>query len=860
MASHAPPAPAGLTAGEAAARLAADGPNVLPTQRPPSQLRLFAAQMVHFFALMLWAAGALAFVAGLPELGVAIFVVIVINGVFAFVQEHRAERAAAKLRDLIPRRARVVRDGLPTEISSEELVVGDLVLLESGDRISADLIAVTAHSLSIDTSTLTGESVPESAEDGDAVLAGTFVVEGDGTAVVTATAGATRLAGIAQLTQASTRPPGPLAAELRRVVQVIAALAVGVGTTFFALALALGTDPNDGFIFAIGVTVALVPEGLLPTVTLSLALGAQRMAERNALVRRLEAVETLGSTTCICTDKTGTLTQNEMAVIEVWTPAGAARVHGRGYEPEGTVEADDALLPALRDLAVTAVRCSTGRAVLEDGRWIAHGDPMEAALDAFAKRLGVEGPAHAHADGFAHRFPFDPRRRRMSLSRGDRVLTKGAPDAVLPLCDPAVAARAAEVVDELAARGLRLLAIAARPVAPDEPPPATAEDAERDLDLLGLVGLEDPPRPEAQEAIAGARAAGVHILMITGDHPQTALAIAREVGLTDGGAAVLGADLPDDQDELGALLDHDGLVVARVSPEQKLRIARALRARGHVVAMTGDGVNDGPALQEADIGIAMGRSGTDVAREAADLVLLDDNFATIVDAIAQGRATFLNIRRFLTYHLSANVAELTPFLVWALSTGNIPLALGVLQVICIDLVTDIAPSAALGAEPPSPRVLEGPPPRGRLLNRSVLRRGFGVLGPTLAVVSMAAFGATLVAAGWRPGAQAPESDTLLAASGAAFAAVVIGQAANAFACRSSVTVPWRLDRPRNPLLLGAVASMFVVLAILLFVPPLADLLEQAPPTLLGAAVALLAAPAVLLADAADKARRATASA
>ncbi|UUY03904.1 cation-transporting P-type ATPase [Svornostia abyssi] len=860
MASHAPPAPAGLTAAEAATRLAADGPNVLPTQRPPSQLRLFAAQMVHFFALMLWTAGALAFVAGLPELGVAIFVVIVINGVFAFVQEHRAERAAAKLRDLIPRRARVVRDGLPTEISSEELVVGDLVLLESGDRISADLSAVTAHSLSIDTSTLTGESVPESADDGDAVLAGTFVVEGDGTAVVTATAGATRLAGIAQLTQASTRPPGPLAAELRRVVQVIAALAVGVGTTFFALALALGTDPNDGFIFAIGVTVALVPEGLLPTVTLSLALGAQRMAERNALVRRLEAVETLGSTTCICTDKTGTLTQNEMAVIEVWTPAGAARVRGRGYEPEGTVEADDALLPALRDLAVTAVRCSTGRAVLEDGRWIAHGDPMEAALDAFAKRLGVEGPAHAHADGFAHRFPFDPRRRRMSLSRGDRVLTKGAPDAVLPLCDPAVAARAAEVVDELAARGLRLLAIAARPIAPDETPPATAEDAERDLDLLGLVGLEDPPRPEAQEAIAGARAAGVHILMITGDHPQTAVAIAREVGLTDGGAAVLGADLPDGEGELGALLDHDGLVVARVSPEQKLRIARALRARGHVVAMTGDGVNDGPALQEADIGIAMGRSGTDVAREAADLVLLDDNFATIVDAIAQGRATFLNIRRFLTYHLSANVAELTPFLVWALSTGNIPLALGVLQVICIDLVTDIAPSAALGAEPPSPRVLEGPPPRGRLLNRSVLRRGFGVLGPTLAIVSMAAFGATLVAAGWRPGAKAPDGDTLLAASGAAFAAVVIGQAANAFACRSSVTVPWRLDRPRNPLLLGAVASMFVVLAILLFVPPLADLLEQAPPTLLGAAVALLAAPAVLLADAADKARRATASA
>lgn len=846
----------GLTAAAAAARLAADGPNVLPTKRPPSQLRRLAAQMVHFFALMLWGAGALAFAAGLPALGVAIFVVIVINGVFAFVQEHRAERAAARLLDLLPRRARVVRDGLPQEVDSEELVVDDLVLLESGDRISADLQALTAHGLTVDTSTLTGESVPESVGAGGAILAGTFVVEGDGTAVVTATGGRTRLAGIAELTQASTRPPGPLAAELHRVVRVIAAIAVAVGTVFFGVSLLLGTDPSDGFIFAIGVTVALVPEGLLPTVTLSLAVGAQRMAERNALVRRLESVETLGSTTFICTDKTGTLTQNEMAVVEVWTPEGRAQVRGRGYEPDGEVDADDALLPALRELAITAVRCSTGRAVIEDGRWIAHGDPMEAALDAFAKRLDVEGPAHAHADGAAHRFAFDPRRRRMSLSLHDRVLTKGAPDAVLPLCDPAIAARAHDVVDDLAARGLRMLAIATRPLAAGEAPPATAEDAERDLVLLGLVGLEDPPRPEAAEAIAGARAAGVQIAMITGDHPQTALAIAREVGLTDGGVPVLGSDLPDDEEELGALLDRDGVVIARVSPEQKLRIARALRRRGHVIAMTGDGVNDGPALQEADIGIAMGRSGTDVAREAADLVLLDDNFATIVDAIAQGRATFLNIRRFLTYHLTDNVAELTPFLVWALTAGNIPLALGVLQVLALDIGTDLAPAAALGAEPPGRRVLSGPPVSGRLLNRSVLRRAFGVLGPTEALVEMTAFGVTLLAAGWRPGQGAPDGDALLAASGAAFSAVVIGQAANAFACRSSVQVPWRLDRPRNPLLIAAVGTMFAALALFLLVPPLADLLEHAPPTLLGGAVALLAAPAVLLADAADKARRA----
>lgn len=859
MAAHAPPATAGLTSADAAARLAADGPNVLPSPRPPSHLRSLAAQLVNAFALMLWAASVLAFVGGLAELGVAIIVVILVNGAFSYVQEYRAGRAAARLRDLVPRRARVVRDGLPVEIDSVDLVVGDLVMLESGDRISADLRALTTHGLAVDTSTLTGESVPESPDGGEPVLAGTFVVEGDGTAVVTATAGRTRLAGIAELTRSATRGTGPLAAELNRVVRRIGAIAVSVGTLFFGLALLLGTDPQDGFLFAIGVTVALIPAGLMPTVTLSLAIGAQRMAEHDALVRRLESVETLGSTTCICTDKTGTLTQNEMAVVEVWTPSGRARVRGRGYEPDGDIDADDALVPALQDLAVTAVRCSTGRAVLEDGRWIAHGDPMEAALDAFARRLGVEGPAHAHADGFAHRFPFDPRRRRMSLVLGDRVLTKGAPDAVLPLCDPATAARASEVVDELAVRGLRMLAIAARPLAAAEAPPASAEDAERDLELLGLVGLEDPPRPEAAEALAGARTAGVHILMVTGDHPQTALAIAREVGLTDGGDVVLGGDLPTDEDELGALLDRDGLVVARVSPEQKLRIASALRARGHVVAMTGDGVNDGPALQEADIGIAMGRSGTDVAREAADLVLLDDNFETIVAAIAQGRATFLNIRRFLTYHLSDNVAELTPFVVWALSGGNIPLAIGVLQVLCLDIGTDIAPASALGAEPPGRRAFTGPPVSGRLLDRLVLRRAFGVLGPVESFVEMAAFGVTLAAAGWRPG-ETPDTDLLLAASGAAFTAVVIGQAANAFACRSSTTVPWRLTRPRNGLLIGAVAMMFVLLAFFVFVPPVADVIGQAPPTLLGWAVALLAAPAVLLADAADKARRARRSA
>jgi magnesium-transporting ATPase (P-type) len=358
----------GLSTTEAAARLERDGPNALPVTPPPPAWRLLAGQMVHFFALLLWGAGILAFAARMPELGVAIFAVVVINGLFAFAQEYRAERAAERLRDLLPRRATVMRDGKSVEIDASELVVGDVVLLSSGDRISADLRVVEAHTLSIDTSTLTGESVPVTVEAGEEAFAGTFVVEGEGLAVVTTTGSATRLAGIAQLTRAGPRPSTPLAQELDRVVRTIAAIAVGVGSVFFIVSLLVGTPASNGFLFAIGVTVALVPEGLLPTVTLSLAMGAQRMAARHALVRRLDSVETLGSTTFICTDKTGTLTRNEMSVVEAWTPAGRAQISGTGYEPTGSVEAGEESLSLLRSLARAAIRCSTGRLAQKEGR------------------------------------------------------------------------------------------------------------------------------------------------------------------------------------------------------------------------------------------------------------------------------------------------------------------------------------------------------------------------------------------------------------------------------------------------------------------------------------------------------------
>ena len=809
--------------------------------------------MVHFFALMLWVAGVLAFVAGMPQLGVAIFVVVVINGVFAFVQEERAEKAAERLADLMPVRVTVRREGQVLVIAADEVVVGDLVLLGPGDRVAADLSVLESHDLRLDESMLTGESAPVRADEGARAFAGTFVTTGEGAGAVVATGAHTRLAEIAALTAGVERPPSPLAGELSRVVRVVAAMALGVGLAFFGCALLFDMPARDGFLFAVGVTVALVPEGLLPTVTLSLAMGAQRMAARNALVRHLEAVETLGSTTVVCTDKTGTLTRNEMTAVEVWTPAGSVTLRSEGYGPIARITGDITAIAQASRAADSAVACVQGRIANDDGTWRPVGDPMEAALDALARRLaGGEARPEVLA---AHRYAFDPVRRRSSVLTGNQLFVLGAPDSVVPRCLDAH--EADQVVDAMAQRGLRVVAVASRPVTGSVDERRGVDEVEAHLDLLGLIGLHDPPRTGVEHAVAACRASGIRLAMLTGDHPATAAAIAGQVGLALPGSPTLeGDELPEDDEELAALLAHDGVVVARVAPEDKLRIARVLQERGDVVAMTGDGVNDGPALREADIGIAMGRSGTDVAREAADLVLLDDDFATIVAAVGQGRATFSNIRRFLTYHLTDNVAELTPFVVWALSGGRFPLALGVLQILCLDIGTDLLPALALGAEPPTDRALRRPPEGRHLIDATLLRRVFGVVGPAEALLEMTAFVTALVVAGWRPGEDFPTGHALMAASGAAFAAVVFGQMANAFACRSATLPPWRLGWTTNRLLLGAVAVELLALAGFLAVPAVADLLEQAIPPPAALLVALGAAPAVLIADALHKASRA----
>ena len=829
----------GLTSEEAGRRLAEHGPNVLPDTDRPRPLRELAAQFTHTFAILLWVAAGLALLAGLPQLSVAVVVIIVLNAVFAFWQEYRADRSTQRLKGLLPARVRVVRDGRPCDVGVPELVPGDLVILAAGDRIGADMRVEVSHGLWLDESMVTGESRPVPHRLGEQLMTGSFISQGEGEAVVEATGDATTLAGISTLAESAHRPPSPLTVQLAGVVRAVALMALAAGSLLGVAALALGLDLTQAFLFGVGVAVALVPEGLLPTVTLSLARGAQVMAGRKALVRRLDAVETLGATTFICTDKTGTLTQNRMSVVDVVTPRGAVVVAGAGYEPVGELTGPDEALARVGGIAVAASACVTGQVVERDG-WIAVGDPMEAAIDCFARRSGLTEPAARVV-----RHPYSSDRMLSSAQTGDEVSVLGAPEAVFARCADEVPASAREALGELTTRGRRVLAVARRtwPGDPDD------QAKEEGLELLGLLGLEDPPRPDVAESLEACRTADIRVVMVTGDHPGTARAIALEVGLVRHESTVVvggpDGDLPDDDGELARLLDTpDGAVVARVTPADKFRIARVLRERGHVVAMTGDGVNDAPALREADVGVAMGASGSDVAREAADLVLLDDHFGTIVAAIELGRATFRNVRRFLTYHLTDNVAELAPFAAWALSGGSFPLAIGVLQVLALDIGTDMLPALALGAEPPSSRVLEGRHVR-RLVDRSLLLRAFTLLGLTEAVTSMTVFTLVLVGGGWSWGTT-PEAVLLASASGAAFAAIACAQMANAFACRSTVRPVWRMPFLGNRLLLLAVGSEIVLLVLMLGLPPLADVLGGSWPTPLGWVLAL-ACPLVLVA-------------
>ena len=836
--------PRGLTSLQARRRLVRYGPNELTRRQGRRWPGALARQFTHPLALLLAAAAVLAEVSGSPRLAVAISVVIVLNALFAFVQELQAERAVEALAAYVPERARVLRDGDLVEVDAKSLVPGDVLVIEEGDRICADGRLIDG-SVQVDLSMLSGESRPaiRSADfldttgalvdARDLVFSGTDCVGGEARALVTSTGMHTELGRIASLSQRVSREESPLEHQVKRVAWLIAAIAAGAALAFLPMGAAAGLTLGAAATFAIGLLVANVPEGLLPIITLALAVGVRDLARRGAVVKRLSAVETLGSTTVVCTDKTGTLTQNRMTVTRAWVPGDDLEV------PPGPWRDAPA---AIRALLSSAVACTHLQVSTTAG---GSGDPTELALVALGDALGVAPPA---ADRVARRratFHFDPRMKRMSTvdEEADGTLAvhiKGAPEAVLPCCSriataggterPLTAGDRSEVLSAVrryAVGGLRVLAVGRRVV--DGVLPARREDAELDCCLLGLVAMIDPPRPEVPSALARAHRAGIRFHVLTGDNGLTAAAIARQVGIGGPDSPIVTGDELDamSEEELDELLaSGQEIVFARSSPEAKLRIADALRSRGEVVAMTGDGVNDAPALHRADIGVAMGRSGTDVAREAATMVLTDDNAATIVAAVEAGRRVFDNVRKFVLYIFTHAVPEVVPFLVFALSGGAIPLPLTVMQILAIDLGTDTLPALALSRERAEPGMMDRPPRSRRegVITRRMLARSWGFMGVISAVLVMAGYFAVLLHAGWHPGAPTGSGTRLdpayRQATTVAWLGIVACQVGAAFAARTERASLREIGVFSNrPLLLG-IAVELAFAGTLIFATPL----------------------------------------
>lgn len=735
---------AGLTSAEAAARAARYGPNALPpAPRRPAVLRFLGELNNTLIYVLLAAAAASALLGDWIDVGVVVAVVL-INAIVGFVQESRADRAIQAVRGMLSTQASVHRDGGWRIVPAETVVPGDVVRLMPGDRVPADVRIIESFSLEVDESALTGESVPVTktsepvppdAGIGDRTsmaFSGTIVTGGQARAVVTAIGGATQLGAIQSLVRTAGTTPTPLTVQLDRFARLLTAVILVVGLVMMAVGRYVHGMPWTELVpAAIGFAVAAIAEELPALVTINLALGVQQMARRRAITRRLNAVETLGAVTTICTDKTGTLTRNEMTVRELITPVARYAVSGVGYDPVGEIVGEDGGLPGddVAAMSSVAALCTDARLIREDGAWRLVGAPTEGALLVSAMKAGTSAGAARRLDVL----PFDATRKFMATvvavpDSAPTVLVKGAPDRILERCTSQRGLRGPEPLDRdrwerevenLAGRGLRVLAAARRP-GPGADGPLRDSDV-RELELLGLWGIVDPPRPEAIDAIAQCRQAGIRVAMITGDHLGTAVAIAREMGiLTPGGRAMTGAELGRLPDAEFAETVADVAVFARTSPEDKLRIVRALQSRGEVVAMTGDGVNDAPALTRADIGLAMGVKGTEAAKEAADIVLADDNFATIRSAVLEGRRTFDNLRKALVFVLPTNGAE--SLVILAAVMFGLVLPITPVQVLWVILVTGVSLSLVLAYEPADAGVMSRPPrpPGEPLLTRRPL--------------------------------------------------------------------------------------------------------------------------------------------
>jgi magnesium-transporting ATPase (P-type) len=862
----------GLTSREAARRLLQHGPNELRRRgglRWPGELM---RQLTHPLALLLWLAGALSFAVGNQTVGIAVVLVIMLNAAFAFAQELEAERAVEALAGYLPQHARVMRDGEAITVQATSLVPGDVVLVSEGDRVPADMRLLTG-AVELDLSTLTGESAPVTRDATlsdrhiprlqarDLLFSGTTCNEGEAAGIVFATGMQTELGRIAALSERVKEEPSPLEGQVRRVAWLIAAIALAMAIAFVPVAIfAAGLSLEDGVVFAVGLLAGNVPEGLLPAITLALAVAVSLLARRGALVKRLSAVETLGGTDVICTDKTGTLTLNRMRPVGAWTRAGQSDLReergthaASGTHAERGTHAAAPSGPAVQALATAAVACNNAElAAHRDGQGgEAAGDPTEIAVLIAAAALGTDPDTSRFKSARKATYHFDPRRKMMStldpLDGGWRLHTKGAPETMLPRCTtildrdgravPLNDDERSEIsaqVERLAREGLRVLAFAERSLDTDIAP--SRELAEQDMCFLGLVSMVDPPRAEVSDAVSTCHQAGIRVIVITGDHPLTAAAIASQVGI--GGAAPRSVDAShiDHRHERqleDLLAGGEELIFARASPEAKLQIAEALEAQGHTIAMTGDGVNDAPALRRADIGVAMGRSGTDVAREAATMVLTDDNFATIAMAIEAGRRVYANVRKFITYIFAHATPEVAPFLLFALAGGAVPLPLTVMQILAFDVGTETLPSLALARDPAEPGSMRRPPrPRSEgVIRGSMLLRSWLFLGVLVAALSLGGYFYVLSEAGWRPGAPTgaghPLHHAYLQATTMTFVGMIAGQIGTAFAVRTQRASLWSIGVFSNPFLLYAIVAELAIAALFVYAPPMQSLLGTA---------------------------------
>lgn len=858
--------PGGLDSGEAKVRLERYGPNELTQARTINPWEIFLGQFAQPLVIILIIAalvsGGIAYYnttqgqEGLEEWidAIVILAIVVINAILGFLQEYKAEQAIQALKALAAPRAKVLRDGERTDVPAREVVPGDVILLESGDKVPADGRLVEVATLKVNEASLTGESVPVTksmgALAGDLVIGdrtnmvflGSAVEYGRGRAVVVATGMATELGRVAGMVQEQEPTETPLQRRLERLGKQLGGAILAAVAVIFAVGFVRSTPPVLNFLTAVSLAVAAIPEGLPAVVTITLALGLQRMARRKALLRRLPAAETLGSATVICSDKTGTLTLGEMNVTTVFVDMQELRVEGTGYAPEGRIlYGGKPYAPGTGHTLGELLRAGAlnNDAALQRGEkgWAIRGDATEGTLLVLARRGGLSEEELRREAPRVGEIPFSSDRKRMTTLhqvKEERVAyVKGAPEIVLERCDTIMVDGKVKALAEdqrkatlaenqaMASRALRVLALARR-VLPDDLP-AEEEVIERDLTFLGLVGMIDAPREDAKRAIAQAKAAGIRVVMITGDHSLTAKAIAQEMGiLQPGGRVLVGEDLNKLSDEQLEGMADEVQVYARVAPEHKVRIVEALRKRGHVVAMTGDGVNDAPALKKADLGIAMGITGTDVAKEASDMVLTDDNFAAIVDAVEEGRGIFENIRKFVAYLLSANVGEILIMFSATLLFAFLPF-LEPIQLLWINLVTDGLPALALGVDPIPRDIMARPPrnPRESPLSREVA-------AVIVLVGVMMALG-TLGLAAWEQRdltAQGrPAHEIEVEVRTVAFTFIVVYELLLVFAIRNLHRPTGLRDLGNNPKLVLAVATSMVLQLAVLYIPA-ADLVFQ----------------------------------